>query len=347
VGSWRPVLRHAPHRRKTWPACIAAARGRGETPRAPPEPRALLRRFVLALVLVLLLAAGGGILWLLLRDPLAALPKPDPAPALLARRDAFGETRLRSFVRLGTETLGPVGLVVDRPIPFRDRLPVIVVLGGLGTAARNIDWIREPGENALVGYDWPIPTAMPNGLDLLAAAPDLYRSALAIPGQIQTAMAWAAAQDWADPDRISLLGFSLGALAAPAAQRLGPVAPGWTVLAYGGTPLGPLIAANPHLEPRWIAPLLSLAADLMLRPLEPGAHLPHLSGRFLVLEGAVDEFVPAAAAARFRDLTPDPKRVVAFPGGHMGVGPSQIELLEQIIAESRAWLIAQGAANPP
>jgi hypothetical protein len=250
-------------------------------------------------------------------------------------------------VQLGTEALGPVGLVVDRPIPFRRRLPVIVVLGGLGTGARNIDWVLEPGENVLVGYDWPIPTAMPNGLDLLAAAPDLHRRAFAIPGQIQTAMAWVAAQDWADPERISLLGFSLGALAAPAAQRLGPVAPGWTVLAYGGTPLGPLIAANPHLEPRWVAQLLGLAADLALRPLAPGRHLPHLRGRFLVLEGATDEFVPAEAAARFRDLVPDPKRVVAFPGGHMGVGPRQLELLERIIAESRAWLVAEGAADAP
>jgi dienelactone hydrolase len=186
---------------------------------------------------------------------------------------------------------------------------------------------------------------MPNGLDLLAAAPDLYRRAMTIPAQIQTAMAWVAAQDWADPNRVSLLGFSLGALAAPAAQRLGPVAPGWTVLAYGGTPLGPLIAANPHLKPRWVAPILSGLADLALRPLEPGAHLPHLRGRFLVLEGRTDEFVPAAASSRFRELTPAPKRVVTFEGGHMGVGSDQIRLLERIIAESRAWLIAEGAAN--
>jgi hypothetical protein len=343
-----PLLRHAPPGRKTAaPLASAPRRAQGEARHPRPGTPPLLRRLAVALVLALLAGIAGGIAWLVLRDPLAALPAADPAPSLLARRDAFGETRLRSFVQLGTERLGPVGIVVDRPIPFRRPLPVIVVLGGLGTGARNIDWIRDAGENVLVGYDWPIPTALPNGLDLLAAAPDLYRRALAIPGQIQTAMAWAAAQEWADPDRISLLGFSLGALAAPAVQRLGPLAPGWTVLAYGGTPLGPLIAANPHLEPRWIAPFLSLAADLVLRPLEPGRHLPHLEGRFLVLEGATDEFVPAAAASRFRDLVPDPKRVVAFPGGHMGVGPRQIELLERIIAESRAWLIAEKAVNAP
>jgi hypothetical protein len=307
----------------------------------------MLRRLLLALGLALLLGAGSLVAWLSLRDPLAALPKPDGSPTRLAQRDEFGETRLRSFVQLGTKELGTIGLVVDRPIPFRGRkLPVIVVLGGLGTGERNIDWIRDIGENVIVGYDWPVPTAIPNGLDLLAGAPDLYRRAMVIPGQIETAMAWVAGQDWADPDRVSLLGFSLGALATPAAQRLGPAAPGWTVLAYGGTPLGALIAANPHLKPRWIAPVLDLLVDLVLRPLEPGIHLPHLRGRFLVLEGTSDEFVPAAAASRFRDLTPQPKRVVAFEGGHMGVGSDQRRLLERIIAESRMWLIAEGAANP-
>jgi hypothetical protein len=344
-----PLLSHAPARRKPGAlACPAEAwlRGGGviPLPRRPP----LLRRLLLALGLAAVVGAASLLAWLLLRDPLAALPGPDPSPTLLARRDEFGETRLRSFVRLGTRELGTVGFVVDRPIPFRGRrLPVIVVLGGLGTGARNIAWIRDVGENVVVGYDWPIPAAMPDGFDLLAAAPDLYRRAMSIPGQVQTAMAWIAAQGWADPERVSLLGFSLGALAAPAVQRLGPVAPGWTVLAYGGTPLGPLIAANPHLRPRWIGPFLGGLADLLLRPLEPGAHLPHLQGRFLVLEGQTDAFVPAAAAARFRALTPAPKRVVAFDGGHMGVGPGQIELLERIIAESRAWLVAEGAANPP
>jgi hypothetical protein len=294
------------------------------------------------------LAAGVLVACLTLRDPVAALPPPDPAPMLLSQRDEVRAQRYLSFIQLGTQELGTIGLVVDRPSLSNEiRLPVILVLGGLATGERNIAWIKDVGENAVVGFDWPIPTAMPEGLAIVGALPDLYDRVFATPGQIATAMAWLAGQNWADPKRISLLGFSLGALAAPAAQRISSVQPGWTVLAYGGTPIGSLVAANPHLRPAWTKPLLQHLTDLALRPVDPGEHLPFLKGRFLVLEGREDEFVPAAAAARMRDLTPEPKRVVTFAGGHMGVGPRQLELLEKIIAESRSWLIAEGAANPP
>src|SRR5690606_31707799 len=98
-----------------------------------------------------LLGLACGLAWLLFRDPLSALPKPEPNPMVLARRDVFGETRLRSFVELGTAELGTIGIVIDRPIPFRGRkLPVLVVLGGLGTGERNLAAVGEVGENALV-----------------------------------------------------------------------------------------------------------------------------------------------------------------------------------------------------
>jgi pimeloyl-ACP methyl ester carboxylesterase len=66
-----------------------------------------------------------------------------------------------------------------------------------------------------------------------------------------------------------------------------------------------------------------------------------------VLEGRDDQLIPAPAAARLRELTPRPKRIVAFDGGHMGIGAAQDRLLDAIIAESRAWLIGEGAVNLP
>jgi dipeptidyl aminopeptidase/acylaminoacyl peptidase len=45
--------------------------------------------------------------------------------------------------------------------------------------------------------------------------------ALAITAQVNSALSWLIAQPWADRQRISLLGFSLGALAAPAIEDVG------------------------------------------------------------------------------------------------------------------------------
>jgi hypothetical protein len=247
--------------------------------------------------------------------------------------------------------VGRIGLAISLPDPLPKRpLPIVMVVGGLATGERNIHQVPGGGDNAIVGYDWPVPIRRPQGWDFVRDAPDLYDRALRVPGQIAAALDWLAGQGWADPERTSLLGFSLGALVAPAAQRLAELrghAIGWTALAYGGSPVGAPLAANPYLQPRWAAPILSRVADLVFRPIEPGEHLPHLRGRFLLVGGRTDAFVPEAAARRMRDLAPEPKTIVLLEGGHLGVGADRQVLLAEIIAVTTRWLADEKAINPP
>jgi hypothetical protein len=247
--------------------------------------------------------------------------------------------------------VGQIGLAISLPNPLPKRpLPIVMVLGGLATGERNIRNIPDGGDNAIVGYDWPVPTRLPQGWGFVRDAADLYGLALRVPGQVAAALDWLAGQGWADPQRTSILGFSLGALAVPAAQHLAEVrgrAIGWTVLAYGGSPIGALLAANPYMKPRWAAPIVSRVADLVFRPVEPGEHLPHLRGRFLLVGGRDDTFVPEGTARRIRELAPEPKTTVLLDGGHMGVGADRQALLDQIITVTTRWLVDEGAINPP
>ncbi|MDB5405185.1 MAG: hypothetical protein JWL84_97, partial [Rhodospirillales bacterium] len=230
--------------------------------------------------------------WLGLRDPLAALPRATENPVATGFAAEPRDGRSLQHVVLDAPGVGRIGLAISLPDPLPKRsLPIVVVVGGLATGERNIRQVHGVGDNAIVGYDWPIQTRLLWGWDFIREAPDLYDRALCVPGQIAAALDWLAGQGWADAQRISLLGYSLGALAVPAAQRLaefrGRVI-GWTVLAYGGAPVGALLAANPYLKPRWAAPILSRVADLVFRPVEPGEHLPHLRGRFLLVGGRDD-----------------------------------------------------------
>jgi pimeloyl-ACP methyl ester carboxylesterase len=311
----------------------------------------MIGRLFLLVILFALGAIGGAVAWLALRDPYEALPRAaEKAVATGFATERRGERTLQHLV-LEAPGIGRLGLAISLPEPLpAGKLPLVLVLGGLATGENNIRHIPHGGANAIVGYDWPIPTRLPQGWDLLREAPDLYQRAIRVPGQIAAALDWLAAQDWADPARVSLLGFSLGTLAAPAAQRLAQEHGrriGWTILAYGGSPLGALIAANPFLKPKGAGPYLAGAADLLFRPVEPAEHLPHLAGRFLLIGGRDDAFVPEEAARRLRDLTPEPKTVVLLEGGHMGVGANQLALLEEIIAVTSRWLVEQRAANPP
>jgi len=310
----------------------------------------MTRRAAIAVFLLLIGAIGAVIAWQAGRDPLSSLPRPhhglaaDRAPPVLA-----GGRRLEHVV-LHDGTRGDIGISVSLPDPLpTGKLPILVVLGGLGTGESNIRYLTDPGDVAIVGYDWPMPVRFYDGPASFFRLAKLYRRLMAIPAQASSAIDWAADQPWADRGRISLLGFSLGALAAPAiedvAERDGQTI-GWTILAYGGAPFGALVAANPHVRPGWVRALLAPIIDVLLAPLQPTRHLAGLSGRFLVLEGDDDTLIPAAARARLRDAVPQPKTIWTFDGDHIGVGPDKRALLQQIIARSRTWLAEQGAIDP-
>jgi|HubBroStandDraft_1064217.scaffolds.fasta_scaffold02660_9 hypothetical protein len=308
------------------------------------------RYWFLVLAVTAIAGCASVVHWLEHRDPLLSLPAPDHELRVERSPPRSRDRRAVEHVVLHSEPAGEIGLTLSLPDPLPERnLPIVVVLGGLGTGENNIRWLSDAGDNAIIGYDWPMPVRFYDGIASLTRLPGLYRRVMTIPAQVASAVFWAGAQPWADRRRISLLGFSLGALAVPAVQHVAEQdgsTIGWTVLAYGGAPFGDLVAANSHVEPGWLRPLLAPLIDLLLRPLEPTEHLGKISGRFLVLEGERDSLIPEAARTRLRDAVPEPKTVIAFEGDHMGVGADKMDLLRQIIAESKAWLVARGAVDP-
>ncbi|MFQ5776128.1 MAG: alpha/beta hydrolase family protein [Kiloniellaceae bacterium] len=310
------------------------------------------RRTLLVLAAAILVGVGGFVAWLAVRDPIAALPRAGGPARLFVTEQATRENgRLLQRYVLREDALGEIRLVVSFPDPLPQRpLPVLVVVGGLGAAVKTARYIPPSGDNILVVYEWPIPRKLPKGLALTRVAFDYYGRLLAAPGQVAAVIEWLAARPWADAGRVSLLGFSLGALAAPAVQRLSQAAGrriGWTVIAYGGADLGALVAGHPYLRPDWFKPLAAQAVRLLLRPVEPAEHLPHLSGRFLILGGGEDEFIPRRSARLLRDLTPEPKTFVELAGDHIGVGADQVARLHEIVRVTGRWLAEAGAVNPP
>jgi hypothetical protein len=289
--------------------------------------------------------------WAYTRDPLLSLPLPEHG--LKAERMAFAgqDHRHVAQITLHGNTLGDINFTLSLPDPLPPRkLPVVLVLGGLVTGENSICYIKDPGDNALVGYAWPLPVRLHGVSDFMLQAPDLYHRVMTIPGQVASVLYWLIEQRWADADRISLLGFSQGALALPAVQDIAAhdgTRVGWTIIAYGGAPLGSLLAGNPHMKPTWLGEALAPLVDLVFHSLEPTVHLPRVSGKFLVLEGRDDSLIPTAARNFLQEAVPEPKTVITFEGNHMGVGPDKTALLQKIIATSETWLIENGAINWP
>ncbi len=303
-------------------------------------------KFVAAAVIALF-CMGVFAATFLSREPLVALARPERGLTADPKTPLFQNGRRIEHITLQSKKLGDISFALSLPESMPEgKLPVLFVMGGLKYGKDNIAVLKEPGANAIIGYDWPIPVHFPEGADFLFQAPALYRQVLSIPAQGASILRWAADQPWADKARISVLGFSLGALVAPALQNVAAAdgtTIGWTVLAYGGAPLTALFDANPFIRPSWLRPVMRPAISFLLGPLEPSLHLPRLSGQFLVIEGQNDTLIPESARALMRDLTPEPKTVITLEGPHMGL--NHMALLQQIICVCTAWLEEKGAAN--
>ena len=305
------------------------------------------RSIVIAFVLFVGAGSGAG-LWLDYRDALSSLPRPQHGLEIDRTTLAYRDRRRVEHMVFRTAALGEIGVVVSLPDPAPDRkLPLLIVLGGLGTGEDNIRDLPDAGDNVVVGYDWPIPLRF-DGFGSLTRALGDYRDAMAIPAQVASAIDFLASQPWADDHRISLLGYSLGALAAPAIEDVAEHDGrniGWTILAYGGAPLEtswPPVRTSSRVgraqfspRPSSVAP--SLATDRTSGP--PVGPIPDLGGSRRLVD-------PESARARLREATPEPKTIIAFEGEHMGVGGKKAALLQRIIAASAAWLVEKGAVDP-
>jgi len=310
------------------------------------------RRIGLIVFGVLGLLLAGAIMlvfWASGRHPLTFLPPPEHGLKADHTTSPSHDNRYVEHIMLHGNSLGDIAFTLSLPDPVPPKkLPVVLILGGHVTGADSISYVKDAGDNIIVGYTWPLPVQLHSVSDFVLQAPDLYHRVMTIPGQVASVLHWLIEQPWADAKRISLLGFSQGALAAPSVQGIAAhdgIRIGWTIIAYGGAPLGTLLAANPHMKPTWLRKALAPLVDLVFHSLEPTVHLPCLSGKFLVLEGRDDRLIPAAARNLLREAVPEPKTVITFEGNHMGVGPDKMALLQKIIATSQKWLIENGAIN--
>lgn len=305
---------------------------------------------VAGLLLAVLAAAGAAWAgWQHLRDPVAALDR-EPGPMRVVRDSAYrrvttgGEERLYRDLTLAAPPAGTVRVTTSRPAAGPEEgLPLALIVGGLRTGREALDFVPRHGANLLVAYEYPAGGDRRLAGAGVADVPEIRRAILGIPAQLLAAARFLRRDPSVDPGRTSLLGYSLGALFVPAAQRLAAERGrpfGAVVLAYGGVDLALLLRTNLGLEPAWLRRAAARAAATALRPLEPALHLPHLPGDVLVIHGAEDTRIPDASVRRMIRLLPASSEVVRLQGSHMG--PGREEVNEEVVRRSQGWLARRG-----
>lgn len=277
-------------------------------------------------------------------------PLPDVTAATVLPYAGAGchESRLCRDVVLDPAAERPVRMAVSLPKDAGvERLPAVILVGGLRTGREALRHVPDLGRNVVVTYEYPLGRDPWRRGFLPARVVAARSAALAVPRQLAAVVRWTRAQPWADPDRVSLVGVSLGALVLPAAQRaaaaqgerLGP-----SILAYGGTDLGDILRAALADDRPWLSRAAAWLAGVGLRALEPAAHLPHLRGEFLLINGRDDPRIPATSVVGLHRLTPEPKEIRFLSAGHFDADDQA--LLEDVLALCRSWLVERGALNP-
>lgn len=204
----------------------------------------------------LVLSIGAGIaLWLRIWNPDTLLHQPLPIYQLAEQKISKvpgPAPRDYHAITLANADGGTVNFTVSLPrgaetLTKADRLPAMVLLTGFRSGRNSLVQIPDHGRNAIIAYDYPYDRTTWKSANGVERAWIAHRVAFQLPDEVAGLIAWVRRQPWADPDRVSLAGVSLGAVALPVIQRRATNAGHRTaasVIAYGGADLHVLARAN-------------------------------------------------------------------------------------------------------
>ncbi len=318
------------------------------------KPGRILRRGIFLMVgclLVLLLLGMGALLWNLWRDPLSALDR--SATGLRVVHSVsypvqlHHERRVFRDVVLAAPELDTIRITLSRPQQLDTLLPVILVLGGLEVGRQSLYYIPDHGNNIVVAYEYPYsPYYWYEGTPL-TEVPVIRRAALRVPAQVLAVWEWLQNYPLADSSRMTLTGYSFGAMFVPAIYHLGlqrGLRFGPTVIVYGGTQIYGLLRHNMVFLKEPLRSVAAFLAAQAVRPLEPSLHLKALKGRFLLVNGLFDQLVPRWSWMPLQREIPGQKTILNLPEFHMH--PDNPALTRKLVSISRKWLLEQGRINP-
>jgi len=223
-------------------------------------------------------------------------------------------------------------------------LPVVVILGGLGTGKRTVEYL---GDSAamLVAIDYPY-KGKRRGLsywEFVRGLPAMRRAILNTPPAVMLVVDYLWQRDDVDHDRVLLAGGSFGALFAPAAAAAEPRVSALAIF-FGAGELDGLIRANFDF-PSPGRQILSWIGASIVSPMEPLKYIGHVAPRpVFMLNGSEDRVMPERNTRLLHDAAGEPKTIVSVPLGHVNVRSTEFQQL--ILDHLLEWLIEIGFVPP-
>lgn len=222
------------------------------------------------------------------------------------------------------------------------RRPAAILVGGFRTGRKAVEVPSESGELVLASVEYPYegPRRGLSGWGWARRIPGLRSAALETPPALLLAAQYLYARDDVDPDRVSIVGVSLGvpfAVAAAATdRRLGGAA-----LLHGGGDVGTLFStAYSDALPAWLAPALGSVVVWATAPLEPTKYVGAIAPRPVLMVNATDDaIVPRESVGALYEAAREPKRIVWIETSH--VGANEREIVDALMGLVLEWMEAR------
>jgi hypothetical protein len=206
--------------------------------------------------------------------------------------------------------------------------PAFLILGGLRTGRRTLDYISGTKGIVMLALDYPY-EGEKSGLskwEFIRAAPRIRRAVLDTAPAAMMAVDYLLERDDVDPARIIVIGGSLGTFFVPAHAAIdGRTAA--AVMIYGAGDIQSLLSASGEL-PRWLAGPAGWLGAVLVSPVEPLKYIGEISPRpLLMISGTKDPRIPERCSRLLHEAAGEPKTVRWIDAAHVSVQEEQFHRL--------------------
>ena len=221
------------------------------------------------------------------------------------------------------------------------RYPALVILGGLVTGRKVIDYLEDTGGIIILALDYPYRGKKEklSTLEFVESLPRIREAVLETVPSVMLGIDYLLTRDDVMPDRIILVGGSLGAMFVPAAMATdGRIAAG--AILFGAGDIELLVRSDLNL-PYLISATAGWACAVLTSSIEPLKYVADISPRpLLMINGSVDRRIPVQCSSILHETAREPKTVVWLDAGHLHVRSKEFH--EMVIRELIEWLKSQG-----
>jgi fermentation-respiration switch protein FrsA (DUF1100 family) len=270
------------------------------------------------------------------------------AGELVAVRDSTGIGRARDGKRMTEVTLvSDTGLEIRARIRAEgtrsgERFPAAILLGGYKTGRKAVDIPAETDNLVLLSIEYPYSgPERPRGLDWVRHFGSMRRAILDTPSAVLLAAQYLYVRDDVDPERVTVIGVSLGVPFSVAAAATDKRIAGAALLHGGGDIASMAYYAFADRGPAWVMRPLAFGLAWVVAPLEPTRYAGDVAPRpVLMVNAADDEFIPRSSVLDLYASLRQPKRIVWLESSH--IATSDDEVVNGLMQITLEWMSDRG-----